>query len=296
MQQLVGQRRLQLAHAFAERGDLVLQLQDAADALQAHTLGAQPRDLPQLHHIAHRIAPRLAGGALRAHQGESVVLAQRLRVHARELRGDRDREDGVVGIHGYSAFARCRISARGFSFGCSFWNASRASLASGLRCAGTATTTVASRSPPPLAVVTPRPLTRSTRPDGVPGATLSFTGSPPRVGTSMVAPSAASVKVTGTSTRRLSPSRSKTGCLRTVTVSVRSPAVPPSGLGSPFPLSRIFWPSFTPAGIFTLIALPPCGCSLIVSPRIAVRKSRVVLAVRSLPRLGPWAPNPPPRP
>ncbi len=53
----------------------------------------------------------------------------------------------------------------------------------------------------------PAPLTRSTRPDGVPGATRSLTGSPPSVGTSIVAPSAASVNVTGTTTRRSSPSR-----------------------------------------------------------------------------------------
>ena len=99
----------------------------------------------------------------------------------------------------------------------------------------------------PLGVTTPRPLTRSTRPLGVPGATRSFTGGPPRVGTSMVAPSAASTKVTGTLTRRLRPSRSKTGCLRTVTVSTMSPGSPPSGLGCPCPRSLIFCPSATPA-------------------------------------------------
>ena len=59
---------------------------------------------------------------------------------------------------------------------------------------------------------TPRPLTRSTRPLGVPGGSLTFTVAPSSVGTSKVLPRAASSKVTGTVTVRLSPSRPKTGC------------------------------------------------------------------------------------
>ena len=75
----------------------------------------------------------------------------------------------------------------------------------------------------PCRPVTPWPLTRSTRPLGVPGATLTRTGVPSRVGTATVAPSAASAKVTGRSTVRLSPSRPNTGCLSTATVRMRSP-------------------------------------------------------------------------
>ena len=46
--------------------------------------------------------------------------------------------------------------------------------------------------------------------------------------------------VTGTLTRRFSPSRSNTGCGRTFTVSTMSPGSPPSGDGWPLPRSRIF--------------------------------------------------------
>ena len=143
----------------------------------------------------------------------------------------------------------------------------------------------------PLDVVTPRPLTRSTRPDGVPAATLSLTGSPPSVGTSMVAPSAASVKVIGTVTRKFSPSRVNTGCGFTATCTTMSPLSPPSGEGRPRPRSRIFCPSLTPAGIFTLSGRPSSPCSVTVSPCTAVANDSVVRAVTSAPFCGPPKPR-----
>ena len=62
---------------------------------------------------------------------------------------------------------------------------------------------------PPIGA--PRPLTRSITPSPVPPGTFSFTVSPSGVGTSMVAPTAASTNSTGTSTIRSSPRRVKTG-------------------------------------------------------------------------------------
>src|SRR5690606_7211681 len=288
-EQLVGERRLQFAHTRAERRDLIFQLQDATDAFQVQPLGRQSRDLAKLHDIPHRVAARLAGRALRAHETEPVVLAKRLRMHAGQLRRDGDREEGRRLVHHPRAFAMS--SSRGFSAGSNAANSSSFFFASPERWLGTTMCTVASRSPVDFAVATPRPFTRSTRPLGVPGATRKRTGAPSSVGTSIVAPRAASVKVTGTSTRRLAPSRSNTGCGRTAIVSTRSPGSPPSGLGCPLPRSLIFWPSLTPAGIFTLVALPPGSCNVTVSPWIAVMKSSVVVAVMSAPGVGPPKPR-----
>ena len=65
---------------------------------------------------------------------------------------------------------------------------------------------------------TPLPRTRKVRPFGVPGGSRSVTGGPSRVGTLTSAPSAASGKVTGTVSVRLSPVRPNTGCGVTCTV------------------------------------------------------------------------------
>ena len=88
----------------------------------------------------------------------------------------------------------------------------------------------------------PRPLTRSVRPERVPGGMRIVTGSPSSVGTLMSDPSAASAKVTGTSSVRLSPLRPNRSCGRTRTVTKRSPAGPLLRPGSPRPLSRMRWP------------------------------------------------------
>lgn len=63
------------------------------------------------------------------------------------------------------------------------------------------------------------------------------------------APSAASVKVTGTVIVRFSPVRPKTGCDLTWIWTYRSPAGPPFSPGAPLPLSLMRWPSPTPAGM-----------------------------------------------
>ena len=84
---------------------------------------------------------------------------------------------------------------------------------------------------------------------GVPGGIFTVTGPPLRVGTLMSAPSAASSKLTGTDSVRLSALRPNSGWLATFTVTYRSPAGPPRSPLAPLPRSRIRWPSLTPAGI-----------------------------------------------
>ncbi len=100
--------------------------------------------------------------------------------------------------------------------------------------------------------VTPRPLTRKVRPLVVPDGSRSVTGAPPRVGTLISAPSAASGNVTGKDRVRLSPLRPKSRCGCTCTVTMRSPVGPPRSPGAPLPLSRMCCPSRTPAGMRTL--------------------------------------------
>jgi hypothetical protein len=90
-------------------------------------------------------------------------------------------------------------------------------------------------------------------PDGVPGGMERFFF-PERVGTSIVAPSAACGKVIGTSQKRSAPSRTKNGCSFTVSTTYRSPPPPPAGPASPSPRSLRRVPPSTPGGIFTLSA------------------------------------------
>ena len=71
---------------------------------------------------------------------------------------------------------------------------------------GTATWMVTRRSPAFLEVTTPLPRTRMTVPEEVPGLILMRVVVPSRSGTSTVAPRAASLRVTGRSMRRLTPS------------------------------------------------------------------------------------------
>src|SRR5207248_11628898 len=104
----------------------------------------------------------------------------------------------------------------------------------------------------PLGSFTPRPRSRKRWPLWLPGGTFTLT-SPPGVGTVTEAPSAASPTVTGTSKYRSRPRRSRNGCGRRWTLKNRSPAGPPFCPGSPLPASRIFDPSSTPGGIFTLM-------------------------------------------
>jgi hypothetical protein len=64
--------------------------------------------------------------------------------------------------------------------------------------------------------------------------------------------SAASTRLTGTSTRKSSPRRLKTGCSATRVTTYRSPGGPPFFPALPLPGTRIFIPSFAPAGILTV--------------------------------------------
>src|SRR5690606_36353592 len=131
VEQLVGERRLEFAHALRERRDLVLELEDAADALEVEPFGGEPRDLAELGDIPHRVPPRLAGGALRTHEPQPVVLPERLRMHPAQLRRDRDREERTVLIHATHLPLRALASrsSRGFSGGIASANACNASIA-----------------------------------------------------------------------------------------------------------------------------------------------------------------------
>ncbi len=222
----------QFGDALAQRVDVGLELDDAFDAGEVDALVLREAlHLAQQRDVARRVAPPAAAGASRRDQAEPVVLAQRLRVHAGQLRGDRDDEDRrVLGdVLTPAACSPPRASAAvicGRGSSCCvvayFCSASRASSVSAV---GTATSTVTSRSPVADLVATPRPRTRIVRPDGVPGATLSET-EPSRVGTRNVVPSVASANVIGTVSVRSLPARPNSGCGRTRTVTKRSPARP----------------------------------------------------------------------
>src|SRR6516164_8943767 len=150
----------------------------------------------------------------------------------------------------HACLARLSRSSRGSSPALASRNDSRASQAVPLSFSGTWTETVTSRAPlVPSLRRTPLPGARNVRPLGVPAGIRMLTGTPRSVGTLISAPSAASVKVTGTDTVRLSPDRPKMGCGVTCTRTYRSPAGPPRSPGAPLPLSLIRWPSPTPAGI-----------------------------------------------
>src|SRR3954469_15311453 len=208
-----------------------------------------------------------AGGPAGADEAEPVVLAQRLGVHAGELGGHGDDEDGRVlgdaaegvllgatrgGRHwSPPAWTAAVICGRGSS------SISSASVSTTLRWAGvsragTATSRVTSRSPARPLPFTPRPRTRRVRPLAVPAGTLSDT-LPSRVGTVSVVPSEASAKVTGTVRARSSPLRLNSGCSATWTTTNRSPGGPPRRPGAPLPGSRMRWPSLTPAGMRTVM-------------------------------------------
>src|SRR5690606_5050819 len=213
--------------------------------------------------VAGGVAAAPAGRAVRGHQPQTVVLTQGLRVQTGELGRHRDDVDrSVLGqfirvastaVHLYQApFAAWNRSARGSSSAVASRYASSASRAFPDRSPGTLTSTVTSRSPRvPSLRTAPLPRARMVRPLGVPGGSFSVTGGPPRVGTRTSPPSAASAKVTGTVTVRLSPLRPNTGWVPTCTTTYRSPAGPPRSPGAPLPRSRMRCPSLTPAGMRT---------------------------------------------
>src|SRR5829696_894090 len=141
---------------------------------------------------------------------------------------------------------------------CSSARACRISFSRLFSFLGTTTRTCTTRlpgSPPPLARGAPAPRTLSRLPSCVPAGNLSFTVPPPGRGTSISAPRAASTKLTGTSTRKSSPRRSKTGCSATRVTTYRFPGGPPFFPALPLSGTRIFIPSLAPAGIFTVTGL-----------------------------------------
>src|SRR5690606_20795450 len=260
----LGQRPVlleQLRRPRPHRLELLLELQDALDPGQADALLRELLHRAQLPDVARGVAAAAAPGALRGDQTQPVVLPQRLGVQAGQLRSDGGDVDGCVLVGAVlpchrQLLARWMSSARGSAPSSSAASTSTASRALSVRRCGTTMLTFASRSPVPLLALMPRPLTRSTRPEGVPAATLTLTVPPSRVGTCTVAPRAASANVTGRSTVRLLPSRPKTGCGRTVTTSMRSPAGAPGSPAIPLPRRRIFCPSLTPAGMRVVIRPP----------------------------------------
>src|SRR5262249_2422208 len=181
---------------------LVLEVQDLLDAGEVEPdLGRQPLDQPQPLDVELRVEPRVAGGPLRPDEPLLLVDAQRLWVHADEIRGDADHVARAV-VHQLNSFSR------GLAF-CALRRFSSASRSAFVSFFGTCTRSRASRSPRPLpfSFGAPRPLTRSSLPSLEPAGTFSETR-PSGVGISTVAPRAASSNVTGTSSTRSSPRRS----------------------------------------------------------------------------------------
>src|SRR5215217_2116019 len=137
-------------------------------------------------------------------------------------------------------------------------NASRISFSRLVSFLSTTTFALTKRSPgspSPRTRGAPTPRTLNRLPSCVPAGNLSFTVPPPGFGTSISAPRAASAKLTGTSIRKSSPRRSKSGCSATCVTTYRSPRGPPFFPALPLPGTRIFIPSLAPAGIFTVTDL-----------------------------------------
>ena len=187
------------------------------------------------------VEARVPGGALRADEALLLVHAQRLRVHADELGGDGDHvaragRPSCEAPPPFELLERARAPSCSRFFGTVDAHArEQVALAAALR-----------------ASARRGPCMRSSLPSSEPAGTFSETV-PSGVGTSTVAPSAASGYVTGTSTTRSAPRRSYSGERRDAgddeEVAGRGAAV---RRARPCPCSRIRVPSLTPAGIFTV--------------------------------------------
>src|SRR3989449_1715920 len=121
----------------------------------------------------------------------------------------------------------------------------------------------------------PFPRSRNTLPLCVPDGIFIFTF-PSSVGTSMVAPSAAWVKLMGTSQMTSVSSRMKIGCSWTCTTTYRSPGGPPLSPDSPSPVSLSRVPVSTPGGTFTVSTL---SVSTLPAPRQVMHGSVMTLPV-----------------
>ena len=73
-----------------------LQLNNAANTLQGDALLRELLNLLQTVHVTLRIAARLTGRTRRLDQANTVVLAQGLRVHTRQLSRHRNHENRQV--------------------------------------------------------------------------------------------------------------------------------------------------------------------------------------------------------
>src|SRR5437764_7986828 len=191
------------------------------------------------------------------------ILTPRSRRRLRD-RGVRCREAGypVASSSDSSDPNSSRTLAKNdFDCGCASSPARVANCSSSSRCflvsfSGTSTVTRTCWSPrwKPFRCGIPFPRRRKTFPLCVPEGIFIFT-LPSRVGTSMVAPSAAWVKLIGTAQMTSVSSRMKIGCSWTCTTTYRSPGGPPRSPGSPSPVSLRRVPVSTPGGTLTLRTL-----------------------------------------
>src|SRR6476646_1064793 len=193
---------LESRHARAQLVHLVLEREDALDPGEVEPeLGRQALDRAQPVEVALRVQPGAARRPAGPEEPLRLVDAQRLRVHADELRGDADRVARPT-VHQLNAFSRGSSPETCWSFSIASFSAFESFF-------GTVTWTRAIRSPlpEPLRRGAPRLRMRRSLPSSVPAGTFSCTG-PSGVGTSTVAPRAASANVTGTSiSRSASPRR-----------------------------------------------------------------------------------------
>ena len=216
-------RRAQLTVAAAQGGDLVLQLEDPPDALEADAGRRSARDLTQQLDVAQGVAPPAAAGAAGRDQADAVVLAQGLRVQAGELGSDADRRDRHVRAGDPSRrdhvrrrpddlASRTTLEQRGPRVGAAACVTVRRDGRPGglIERVGHLDVDGTSRSPLRAVLARRTPATDAEHPAvGVPGGIRRVTGGPPSVGTLISAPRAASSKVTGASSVRLSPLRPK---------------------------------------------------------------------------------------
>src|SRR3989442_15319520 len=89
---------LELLKARMQGLDLLLEVEHALDAGEVQPqLGGHLLDAPQPLHVLLRVEARALRRALGLDQAARLVYAQRLRMHLRELCGDRDHEHAAVG-------------------------------------------------------------------------------------------------------------------------------------------------------------------------------------------------------
>src|SRR5215217_5192043 len=249
-----SQLRAQLAALCLEPGYPPLEVKHLPDPSEVH-----PRLLGQLLDVAPEldvllgVQPRVLYALSRAEQALLFVHPQGLRVHPDKLRGDPDHEHRPLAqIHDPTFLKSSPLMSSSLSSA----RVSSISRSRFLSFLGTTSRVRTMRSPrSPLrarAFGAPAPRTLNCLPSCVPAGNRNFTVPPPGRGSSISAPSAASTKLTGTSTMKSSPRRLKTECSATCVTTNRSPVAPPLLPALPRPGTRIFIPSLAPAGILTV--------------------------------------------